>query len=93
MPAAELQPEHEQPVEAGARLRRREIDREPHAGGDGGVEVDHPLQLVGDEEVAAVGVDRRGRIGRRIGRRIGTDIERQRDDAADRLERLAALPL
>ncbi len=88
LPAAELQPEDEQPVEPGSRLLRREIDSQRHAGSEGAFEVDHPFQLVGHEQVAAVGVDRRGRIGLGIGRRIRTDIERQRDHVADRLQRL-----
>ena len=82
----QLEAEHEQPVEARARLLWREVDREPHSGRDGALEVDHPPELVGHEQVAALGVDRPARVGGRV----GPDVERQRDDAADRLEHLLA---
>lgn len=82
-----LQAEDEHPVEAVARLLGREIDREPHARLHGAVEVDQPLQLVRDEELASVRMNSLGRIRRRV----GADIERERDDAAHRLEHLDAV--
>ena len=52
---AQLQAEHDQPIEAIGRLRWREIDGDPHSGRDSAVEIDHPLQLIGDEQVTAGG--------------------------------------
>jgi hypothetical protein len=90
LPAAELQPQHEKAVEPGSRLRRREVDGEGHAGFQRAFEVDHPFEIVRHEQVAAVGMDDRVRIGLGIGRRIGPDIERQRDDVTHLLQGLVA---
>ena len=44
------------------------------------------LQLVGHEQVAAVGMDGRVGIRGRVGARVGPDVKRQRDQAADGLQ-------
>jgi len=90
MSGAQLQPKHDQPIEPARRLRRRQVDGDAHADRDRTLEVHHPFQLVGDEQIAAVGMDRRGWIGLGIRGGIGTDVERDLDHAADGLQRLLA---
>ena len=60
--------EDQQAVEAGARLRGAQVECDPHADGDGSLEIGDPGQVVVQYEVVAVTpdllVDRQGRIGR-----------------------------
>ena len=58
-----------------------ERNAEAHAGGDRGVEVEHPLERIGDLELAVV---RRDLFFLR-GQRIGTDVERVGDRLANQL--------
>jgi hypothetical protein len=70
-PASGAQAHDEQKIETVGRLRGCEIDGEPHARGDGAVEIHHPLEFVRHEQVGAVrrriGTDGLVRIARRIG--------------------------
>ena len=58
-----------EPIEAAARLRRRERHAEAEPVLHGAVEVDHPAQLVGDLQVAVLLVELVGRRRLRIGAR------------------------
>ncbi len=68
------------------RLLGRQVDAQAHASRDGALEVNQPLQLVRDEEVAVLWVDGL----RRVGGGIRSHDQGQRDDAADRFEGLDA---
>ena len=84
-------PKHQQASESGGVLLGGQRNRQRHASGHGAIEVDHPLQLVGHKEVRTVGMNGRRRIGVRVGRWIRPGVERQRDWAADGLQRLCAV--
>src|ERR1700687_6416181 len=79
----EFHSKNEKAIKAGPGLLGGYVDLQAHAGTYCAVEIDQPLEFVGNEEVSAIGVDG----GVRISAGIGPDIERQFDQCSNCLHR------